>query len=98
MKKYRVFWNAHRYVDCSDKPQVRCKTVKAESPGDAWDLVAVWRLSLPDRRFAETNATYRYVGMVHSSGIEEVARSAIAKAEGRCGGTPTGCDCGNNCG
>lgn len=72
MKKYHVFWNAHRYADCSDSPQVRRKTVKAESPDAAWELMAAWRSSLPNGRFAETNATYRYVGMVHSSGIEEV--------------------------
>ena len=53
-KRYRVHYNTHKHVDCSDTPRSASRIVRASTPDEARERVR-----------AMDKAGSRYIGMIH---------------------------------
>ena len=58
--KYRVAFLTHKYIDRSDTPRLTYRTVRADSPDEAREIVRNM-----DR------AGSRYIGMIHQAEVVE---------------------------
>lgn len=57
MKKWRVYYNTHRYIDRSDNPRACSRIVKADTAENA--LQSVRKMECVGRR------QIRWIGLVH---------------------------------
>jgi hypothetical protein len=64
MEKFTVFYNAHKYIDCSDAPKASHRIVKAENAEEA-------RQILVDMRQNDQKVGQRYIGCIHHAEREE---------------------------
>lgn len=64
MAKFTVYYNAHKYIDCSDTARASKRIVKAENVEEA-------RQILVDMRQNDQKVGQRYIGCIHHAEREE---------------------------
>jgi hypothetical protein len=72
MKKFRIPYNQHRYLDCSDRPRSQSKTFRAETREEAIRQAYKWRLDHFDTGVTTRTGNRYYIGLLFIEAIQEV--------------------------